>query len=50
MIYEKQISFEDLKIPDLLIKGLYEKGYEFPSKIQLQALPYLLKRPFNFLL
>jgi ATP-dependent RNA helicase DeaD len=36
------VSFSDLKISAPLLKGLEELGYETPSPIQAQAIPYLL--------
>lgn len=38
------MNFKDLKIIDPILKALEEQGYESPSPIQEQAIPYLLNR------
>ncbi|KAG8905943.1 RNA helicase required for poly(A+) mRNA export [Tulasnella sp. 403] len=38
-------SFEDLGLHDNLLKGLYQMGFQKPSKIQERALPLLLQDP-----
>ncbi|KAI1297225.1 ATP-dependent RNA helicase DDX19A [Halotydeus destructor] len=38
-------SFEELHLPDELLKGLYDMGFQAPSKIQETALPVLLANP-----
>jgi ATP-dependent RNA helicase DDX19/DBP5 len=38
-------SFEELRLPDQLLKGLYDMGFQAPSKIQETALPILLANP-----
>ena len=38
-------SFEELRLPDALLKGLYCMGFQAPSKIQETALPILLANP-----
>ncbi|CAG2172320.1 unnamed protein product, partial [Oppiella nova] len=38
-------TFEELRLPDELLKGLYEMGFSAPSKIQETALPLLLATP-----
>lgn len=35
-------SFEELNIPENLLKGIYDMGFSKPSKIQETALPILL--------
>jgi ATP-dependent RNA helicase DDX19/DBP5 len=44
--YEQMLSssrWEDLPLPSAVIRGVYAKGWERPSKIQAQALPYILR-------
>ena len=44
--YEKMLSssrWEDLPLPPSIIRGAYAKGWERPSKIQAQSLPYILR-------
>lgn len=38
-------SFEELRLPEPLLKGLYAMGFQAPSKIQETALPILLANP-----
>lgn len=38
-------SFEELRLPDELLRGLYDMGFQAPSKIQETALPILLCNP-----
>lgn len=38
-------TFEELRLPESLLKGLYEMGFQAPSKIQETALPILLANP-----
>ena len=38
-------SFEELRLPEELLKGLYSMGFQAPSKIQETALPILLANP-----
>ncbi|GBB83815.1 hypothetical protein RclHR1_10480007 [Rhizophagus clarus] len=38
-------TFEELKLHENLLKGIYEMGFTRPSKIQAKALPLLLKTP-----
>ena len=38
-----QTSFEDLNLPDALLKAVTELGYEQPSPIQAEAIPALLE-------
>lgn len=38
-------SFEELRLPQELLKGLYAMGFQAPSKIQETALPILLANP-----
>lgn len=38
-------SFESLRLPDGLLKGLYDMGFSAPSKVQETALPLLLSNP-----
>ncbi|CAI2179939.1 15289_t:CDS:10 [Funneliformis geosporum] len=38
-------TFEDLKLNENLLKGIYDMGFSKPSKIQAKALPLLLKTP-----
>jgi ATP-dependent RNA helicase DDX19/DBP5 len=38
-------SFEELHLPEELLKGLYDMGFQAPSKIQETALPILLANP-----
>ena len=40
---EKQITFNDLNLPETLLKAVTELGYETPSPIQAQCIPHLLK-------
>lgn len=35
-------SFEELNIPEPLLRGLYDMGFQKPSRIQETALPILL--------
>jgi ATP-dependent RNA helicase DDX19/DBP5 len=41
-IYQSAKSFEDLGLPEALLKGVYDMGFNRPSKIQGHALPVLL--------
>lgn len=42
------MTFEDLKLSDELIKGLYvEMGFSKPSKIQAITLPMILTPPYK---
>ncbi|KAK3845382.1 MAG: P-loop containing nucleoside triphosphate hydrolase protein, partial [Linnemannia gamsii] len=43
--YHSISSFEDLHLSESLLKGLYMKRFDRPSKIQEHALPLLLKNP-----
>uniref|UniRef100_T1KIQ4 RNA helicase n=1 Tax=Tetranychus urticae TaxID=32264 RepID=T1KIQ4_TETUR len=38
-------SFEELNLPEGLLKGIYEMGFSAPSKIQETVLPILLSNP-----
>lgn len=38
-------KFEELRLPENLLKGLYNMGFSAPSKIQETALPILLANP-----
>ena len=38
-------TFEELRLPMNLLKGLYAMGFSAPSKIQETALPILLANP-----
>jgi len=38
-------TFEELKLPEELLKGLYEMGFQKPSKIQETVLPLLMANP-----
>lgn len=38
-------TFEELRLPEELLKGLYAMGFQAPSKIQETALPILLANP-----
>lgn len=38
-------TFEELRLPSNLLKGLYVLGFSAPSKIQETALPILLANP-----
>lgn len=38
-------TFEELRLPDELLKGLYALGYQKPSKIQETVLPLLISNP-----
>lgn len=38
-------TFEELRLPNDLLKGLYAMGFSAPSKIQETALPILLANP-----
>ena len=38
-------TFEELRLPENLLKGLYAMGFSAPSKIQETALPILLANP-----
>ena len=38
------MQFEDLKIIEPILKALHDKGYEIPTSIQSQAIPYILNR------
>lgn len=38
-------TFEELRLPENLLKGLYTMGFSAPSKIQETALPILLANP-----
>lgn len=38
-------TFEELKLPDHLLKAIYEMGFERPSAIQEEALPRILANP-----
>ena len=37
------ISFDDLKINDNLLRGIYSYGFENPSKIQSLAIPKMVE-------
>ncbi|KAF9920948.1 RNA helicase required for poly(A+) mRNA export [Linnemannia zychae] len=43
--YQSISAFEDLNLHENLLKGLYNKKFDRPSKIQAHALPLLLKDP-----
>ncbi|KAF8947308.1 RNA helicase required for poly(A+) mRNA export [Haplosporangium gracile] len=43
--YHSISRFEDLNLHDDILKGLYNKKFDRPSKIQEHALPLLLKNP-----
>lgn len=38
-------TFEDLRLPEELLKGIYELGFQKPSKIQENVLPLLMANP-----
>ena len=38
-------TFEELKLPEELLKGLYDLGFQKPSKIQETVLPLLMANP-----
>jgi hypothetical protein len=38
-------TFQELKLPDFLLKALFEMGFERPSAIQEEALPRILASP-----
>lgn len=38
-------TFEELRLPEELLKGLYDLGYQKPSKIQETVLPLLMANP-----
>jgi ATP-dependent RNA helicase DDX19/DBP5 len=38
-------TFEELRLPEQLLQGLYDMGFSAPSKIQETALPLLLTTP-----
>lgn len=40
-------SFEELKLKDELLRGVYDMGFNAPSKIQEKALPLLLAEPYQ---
>jgi len=40
-------SWEDLNLPDPIMKGIYAKGFAHPSRIQGSALPLLIQRRQN---
>lgn len=40
-------SFEQLHIPDDLLKGIYSMGFQKPSKIQETMLPLLMAKPYQ---
>ncbi|CAL9093939.1 unnamed protein product [Musa acuminata var. zebrina] len=47
-VYNSAVAFEDLKLSDELIKGLYvEMGFSRPSKIQAITLPMILTPPYK---
>lgn len=47
-MYNSAVAFEDLKLSDELIKGLYvEMGFSRPSKIQAITLPMILTPPYK---
>jgi len=35
-------SFDDLKLPETLLRGIYSYGFEHPSPIQSKAIPYMI--------
>eukprot|EP01134_Creolimax_fragrantissima_P007232 CFRG7232T1 len=43
VIYSECRSFEELELPDNLLKGVYAMGFKQPSKIQGKAFPIILK-------
>ncbi|KAG0070216.1 RNA helicase required for poly(A+) mRNA export [Linnemannia elongata] len=43
--YHSIMSFEELNLHEDILKGLYNKKFDRPSKIQEHALPLLLKNP-----
>ncbi|CAL9120959.1 unnamed protein product [Musa acuminata var. zebrina] len=47
-VYTSAVTFEDFKLSDELIKGLYvEMGFSKPSKIQAITLPMILTPPYK---
>ncbi|OII77359.1 DEAD DEAH box helicase family protein [Cryptosporidium andersoni] len=42
-------DWSDLNLSENLIKGIYTKGYNRPSKIQGAALPFILDSPMNLI-
>lgn len=38
-------TFEELRLPEELLKGVYELGFQKPSKIQETVLPLLIANP-----
>lgn len=38
-------SFDELNIPEPLLRGIYDMGFSKPSRIQEAALPILLHTP-----
>ena len=38
-------TFDELRLPDELLKGLYDLGFQKPSKIQETVLPLLMANP-----
>jgi ATP-dependent RNA helicase DDX19/DBP5 len=44
-LYQSASTFEDLKLRDDILKGIYGMGFQRPSKIQATALPLLLADP-----
>lgn len=43
MTRRKGLTFEDFNLKPKLLKAIYETGYEFPSPIQEEAIPLILK-------
>ncbi|URE46378.1 ATP-dependent RNA helicase [Musa troglodytarum] len=47
-VYTSAVMFEDLKLSDELIKGLYvEMGFSKPSKTQAITIPMILTPPYK---
>jgi len=44
-LYHGMTTFEEMNIPNDLLKGVYAAGFQTPSKIQEKALPILLANP-----
>jgi len=42
-------TWEELNLPDDLLKGIYHKGFSRPSKIQESALPLIIGSPNNLI-
>jgi ATP-dependent RNA helicase DDX19/DBP5 len=44
-LYQSVTTFEELGLKPELLKGVYNMGYQKPSRIQANALPLLLEEP-----